>query len=210
MIHPLPQRWVDRGQEARFAVVYGCTLFNRPRQRAREIGIRRSRRPLSRPAGISALSRQPTDANPPAGFRAASPWLLQAPSLLLVLSAGGLAVGLALRFSAYRDWSFLVFTLTVLPVLLALLVQIVASLRRGEVGLDIVAALSMSAALIFDEQLAAAVVALMYAGGQYLESFAARRARREMTALLSRVPRTARRHRNGGLRGDSTRSGAPR
>jgi hypothetical protein len=126
-------------------------------------------------------------------------WLLQTPSLLLVLSAVGLAVGLALRFSAYRDWSSLVFTLTVLPVLLALLVQIVASLRRGEVGLDIVAALSMSAALIFGEQLAAAVVALMYAGGQYLESFAARRARREMTALLSRVPRTARRHRDGRL-----------
>ena len=39
----------------------------------------------------------------------------------------------------------------------------------------------------------------MYAGGQYLESFAERRAGREMTALLSRVPRTAIRHRNGSL-----------
>jgi P-type E1-E2 ATPase len=39
----------------------------------------------------------------------------------------------------------------------------------------------------------------MYSGGQYLESFAERRARREMTALLERVPRTAMRHRNGGL-----------
>ena len=39
----------------------------------------------------------------------------------------------------------------------------------------------------------------MYAGGQYLESFAERHARREMTALLSRVPRTAVRHRDGAL-----------
>ncbi len=39
----------------------------------------------------------------------------------------------------------------------------------------------------------------MYAGGQYLESFAERAARREMTALLSRVPRTAIRHRDGRL-----------
>jgi heavy metal translocating P-type ATPase len=85
------------------------------------------------------------------------------------------------------------------PVLLALLVDIVLSLRRREVGLDIVAALSMSAALVFGEELAAAVVALMYSGGQLLENFAERHARREMTALLTRVPRTTMRHRNGGL-----------
>jgi heavy metal translocating P-type ATPase len=75
----------------------------------------------------------------------------------------------------------------------------VTSLRRGEVGLDIVAGLSMAAALIFGENLAAAIVALMYAGGQYLEIYAERTARREMTALLSRVPRTAIRHRDGQL-----------
>ena len=80
-----------------------------------------------------------------------------------------------------------------------LIVQIITSLRRGDVGLDIVAALSMTAALAFGENLAAAVVALMYAGGQYLESFAERHARREMTALLSRAPRTAVRHRDGTL-----------
>ena len=83
--------------------------------------------------------------------------------------------------------------------LLVLLIEIVTSLRRGDVGLDVVAALSMGGALAFGEHLAAVVVALMYAGGQYLESFAERRASREMTALLSRVPRTALRHRDGRL-----------
>src|SRR5665647_2705135 len=39
----------------------------------------------------------------------------------------------------------------------------------------------------------------MYAGGQYLEAFAERHAGREMTALLSRVPRSAMRHRDGRL-----------
>jgi heavy metal translocating P-type ATPase len=39
----------------------------------------------------------------------------------------------------------------------------------------------------------------MYSGGQYLEAFAERHARREMTAILARVPRTAVRHRNGVL-----------
>ena len=55
--------------------------------------------------------------------------------------------------------------------------------------------LSMVSALVFGEYLAAAIVALMYAGGQHLESFAERHASREMTALLARVPRSALRHR---------------
>ena len=57
----------------------------------------------------------------------------------------------------------------------------------------------MSAALIFGEELAAAIVALMYAGGQYLETYAEGRAQRDMTALLARAPRTTMRLRDGKL-----------
>ena len=77
------------------------------------------------------------------------------------------------------------------PVLVALLIEIVVNLRHGDVGLDFVAALSMLAALVFGEYLAAAVVAVMYSGG-YLENFAERRAGREMTAAF---PRAAQRRR---------------
>jgi heavy metal translocating P-type ATPase len=119
--------------------------------------------------------------------------------LLVILPLLGLAVGFGFRFAGMEEWSGWIWGLAAVPVLVALTYQIVASLRRGDFGLDIVAALSMSAALIFGEELAAVVVALMYAGGQYLEDFAEGRARREMTALLSRVPRVAMRHRNGGL-----------
>ena len=87
----------------------------------------------------------------------------------------------------------------VVPTIAALVWEIVQSLRRGEVGVDIVAALSMTAALAFSEELAASVVAVMYAGGTFLESFAESRARHEMHALLSRVPRSATRHRDGAL-----------
>ncbi|MFI4995386.1 MAG: heavy metal translocating P-type ATPase [Hyphomicrobiales bacterium] len=118
---------------------------------------------------------------------------------LILLPAFGLVLGFALRAFAPAQWPGFVWGAFTLPVLLTLLFEIVSSLRRGDVGLDIVAALSMSAALAFGEELAAVVVALMYAGGQYLESFAERRARREMTALLSRMPRSAMRHRDGGL-----------
>ena len=119
--------------------------------------------------------------------------------ILLGLTATGLGVGIALLLTGRADlagWSWLAATI---PVLLALIVEIVRSLLRREVGLDIVAALSMTAALIFGEYLAAVVVAMMYSGGTFLERFAEGRARREMRDLLDRVPRSAMRHRDGGL-----------
>lgn len=115
------------------------------------------------------------------------------------LAALGLLAGIIAKVAGRDAGATAVWAAVTLPVLLALLVEIVTSLRRGEVGLDIVAGLSMAAALIFGENLAAAIVALMYAGGQYLEIYAERRARWEMTALLSRVPRTTIRHRDGQL-----------
>lgn len=120
-------------------------------------------------------------------------------TLLLGIALAGLAVGLALWLADREGAARIVWTAGVVPVLAALVAEIARSLWRGEVGLDIVAALSMSAALVFGEVLAAAVVALMYSGGTFLESYAEGRARRAMTDLLSRVPRTATRHRNGGL-----------
>jgi len=120
-------------------------------------------------------------------------------TMLLAMALAGLVAGLGLHFGGRADVAHPVWFAGVVPVLAALAVEIFRSLARGEVGLDIVAALSMSAALIFGETLAAAVVAVMYSGGTFLEGFAEGRARREMRALLARVPRTATRHRNGGL-----------
>ena len=119
--------------------------------------------------------------------------------MLLLLAVAGLLLGLALYFMGEVRLAKFLWIAGVAPALVALVIEILRSLRRGEVGLDIVAALSMSAALAFGETLAAAVVAVMYSGGTFLESFAEGRARREMHALLSRVPRTATRHRSGGL-----------
>ena len=119
--------------------------------------------------------------------------------VLVVWPATGLVIGLAVQLAGWQHWPGAIWAAATIPVLIVLLTEIVVSLRRGDVGLDIVAALSMLAALLFAEYLAAAVVAVMYSGGQYLESFAERRASREMTALLARVPRSAVRFRNGGL-----------
>jgi heavy metal translocating P-type ATPase len=120
-------------------------------------------------------------------------------TLLLVIALGGLVAGLELHFTGRGDLAQSVWFVGVVPVLVALVAEILRSLSRGEVGLDIVAALSMTAALTFGETLAASVVAVMYSGVTFLESFAEGRARAEMRDLLSRVPRTVTRHRNGGL-----------
>lgn len=117
------------------------------------------------------------------------------PEILVAIASLGLASGLGLQHFDAAGQATAVWTVATGVVLAALAVQIVRSLARGDFGLDVVAALSMSAALVLGEQLAANVVALMYAGGQLLENFAQRRARREMTALLGRVSRTAMRYR---------------
>jgi heavy metal translocating P-type ATPase len=118
---------------------------------------------------------------------------------LLAVAIGGLSSGALLYLVGGRGSASFVWGFATLPVLLSLYAQIASSLRRGDAGLDIIAALSMTAALVFGEPLAGNVVALMYAGGQYLESYAERRARREMTALLGRVSRTAMKHTADGL-----------
>nr|WP_245260808.1 heavy metal translocating P-type ATPase [Agrobacterium sp. 10MFCol1.1] len=118
---------------------------------------------------------------------------------LVVTSLGGLAtalIGMLGGFNVVYDTALIA---TTILVILALTGQIFVSLRRKEFGLDTIALLSMSSALIFGEHLAAAVVALMYSGGQYLESIAEGRARREMTALLQRAPRLATRRRGENL-----------
>lgn len=117
----------------------------------------------------------------------------------MAVALTGLAAGGSAALAGREDTAGAIWAVATAPVLIALLHEIVTSLRRGDVGLDLVAALSMSAALAFGEPLAGNVVALMYAGGQLLERFAEGRARREMTALLGRVGRTAMRYDAHGL-----------
>ncbi|PZM10031.1 heavy metal translocating P-type ATPase [Rhizobium tubonense] len=117
--------------------------------------------------------------------------------LLLFFAVAGLSIGLVLAVFGNLANARLAWGIATLPVLTALLLQTLNSLRRGDFGLDIVAALSMSFALWFGESLAADVVAVMYAGGQLLEEFASSRAAREMTALMGRVAGTAFRYKHG-------------
>jgi heavy metal translocating P-type ATPase len=58
-------------------------------------------------------------------------------------------------------------------------------------GVDTIALVAMVGALALGEELAGAVIGLMYSGGAALESAASSRARRELTALVQRAPKVA-------------------
>jgi heavy metal translocating P-type ATPase len=72
-------------------------------------------------------------------------------------------------------------------------VWVLAALRRGRLGVDLIAVLSLVGTLLVGEYLAGALVAVMLAGGRALEAAAERRATHDLRALLEHAPRFARR-----------------
>jgi heavy metal translocating P-type ATPase len=112
---------------------------------------------------------------------------------LVLIALAGLALGLVAWSAgrpAFANWAW---ALATAPVVVALAVAIARDLLAGRMGVDAVAFVSMSAALALGEALAAIVVAVMYAGGNVLESIAVARAERDLRALVDRAPRTAHR-----------------
>lgn len=148
----------------------------------------------------AAVAHSTTDREDCAGYRGLASALdtHEFRRVLAGVAAVGLLIGTILSFGDHPDGARWAWSIATLPVLAALGLEIASNLRSG-VGLDIIAALAMGAALTFGEPLAGNVVALMYSGGQLLEAFAQGRARREMTALLGRVRRTAMLHTSTGL-----------
>jgi cation transport ATPase len=114
--------------------------------------------------------------------------------LLLAVSAVGLISGIAARFGGKPNWAEWIWVISSAPVLLAVVVGIGRAVLQREAGLDLIALLSIGGAIALGEYLTGAVIGLMLASGRSLEDFAEERARREMSALLGRAPRTANRY----------------
>ena len=119
---------------------------------------------------------------------------------LLFTALATLVLGGVFHTQGQTDYAARAFATGTAIVLASLVIDVIRSLAKGEVGLDLVALASMAGCLFIGEYLAGNVVALMLTGGQMLEDYARARARREMTALLSRAPRSAQRYEQGGLR----------
>ena len=101
-------------------------------------------------------------------------WLLKAETPADVLWTVGTLLGLA--FSA---------------------VTTTAAVIRRRPSVDIIAVLALAGALAVGEPFAGAMITVMLASGQLLEARAAARARRELSMLVERAPRTARRRIEG-------------
>ncbi len=110
-----------------------------------------------------------------------------------------IASGAALHLAGQGGAGDLVWAVGVVVVLVPLAWSVTSALLRRDVGVDAIALVAMVGAVAVGEYLAAAVVALMLSGGNALEAYAARRARRELTGLLERAPRVAHRRRDGAI-----------
>ena len=70
---------------------------------------------------------------------------------------------------------------------------------RRQLSVDVIALLALAGALWVSEPFAGAMITVMLATGQLLEVRSAARARRELSLLVERAPRTARRRVEGGV-----------
>lgn len=121
-------------------------------------------------------------------------WLRERLELLLFLAGGGLwAVGVAAWAADQWRVAQLAWVAGVVLGLVASAVWTFTAVRRRQPSVDVIAVLALAGALIVGEPFAGATVTLMLASGRLLESRASARAGRELSLLVGRVPRTARR-----------------
>ena len=116
------------------------------------------------------------------------PRLPGATTLQLLVAATGLTAGGALRIVGAVALSNGLWGATAAVALLPTTFSVARNLMRRRAGVDIVAVLALAGTLAVGEYLAGAVIALMLATGRELEARASARARRELSALLSRAP----------------------
>ena len=119
-------------------------------------------------------------------------------SWLLVLTVTGLVVGIAASLAGRDDVAEVVWTIPTIIVAVRLAWSIVRDLLARKAGVDVIALLAIGGAIALDETFAAALIAVMLATGEALETYAEGRAHRELTALLGRAPQEVGRYQPDG------------
>lgn len=109
------------------------------------------------------------------------------PLVVLALLLVSLGLWLAGR-GDLAEWTLLaIIVIGAVPLVWETLVQLV----HREFGVDLIAILAITGAVLLQEYLAGAIIVLMLSGGTALEAFALRRARKSLSALAERAPRRA-------------------
>lgn len=115
--------------------------------------------------------------------------LVRYPVITITVIVGLIVLGLDLAdLERAARW---VATLYVSAIIVWTLIGMVRDVMRGHVGLDVLAVVAMVATLAVGEYIAALIIVLMLSGGEALEDYASRRAKKELKALLDRSPQIA-------------------
>ncbi|MGZ4231386.1 MAG: heavy metal translocating P-type ATPase [Solirubrobacteraceae bacterium] len=120
-------------------------------------------------------------------------WLLEHRAQILAsIAATAIAVGGVLHALGSASAGDAVWGAAVALLAAELTIEVGRSIIvEHSLGVDTIALLAMVGALALGEELAGAVIGLMYSGGAALESIASRRAQRDLTALIQRAPKVA-------------------
>src|SRR5690242_8567324 len=124
----------------------------------------------------------------------AEPPLEGSSSVILFAVLGTVVTGGVLWLAGAHQLADLAWAIAVTAALLPLSISVARDLWQRETGVDLIALLAMAGSLILGQFLAGAVIGLMLSGGQALERYASSRARRELTSLIARAPRTVHRY----------------
>jgi heavy metal translocating P-type ATPase len=119
------------------------------------------------------------------------------------IATWGLVLGVGVHLAgsqALAQWVWLAVTVLGLVQSTA---STAAAVRRRRASVDVVALLALAGALAVGEAFAGAVISVMLASGILLEARAAARARRELSLLVERAPRSARRRDGDGRAGET-------
>lgn len=100
-------------------------------------------------------------------------------------------IGLALDLAGQDHWAHIVLGGSAIINVIPLAWGMVEAFRDGSYGLDILALTAIITSVILHEYWAGMVIVLMLTGGEALEDYAERRAKRELSALLERKPKKA-------------------
>ena len=125
--------------------------------------------------------------------RRVSRWRSYVEPALAVLTVGALAAGGIAWLAGWRGVADACWIAGTLVAVVPAVLWVLAALRRGRAGVDLIAVLSLVGTLLVGEYVAGALIAVMLAGGRALEAAAERRASHDLRALLEHAPRFARR-----------------
>ncbi len=113
--------------------------------------------------------------------------------VLLPLVASALVTGAVATLAGHGAAGRAIWQAATVVVAAHLVVVTVVRLRQGRIAVDVVALLALAGSLALGEALAGVIIALMVESGDALEQYAHRRARRDLSRLLSLAPRIAHR-----------------